>query len=50
MRRFIVAGNWKMNKTVEDAKTLAREVVDQVAGVENVDVVLCPTYTSLSAV
>ncbi len=50
MRRSIVAGNWKMNKTVEDAKTLAREVVDQVAGVENVDVVLCPTYTSLSAV
>ena len=26
MRRPLVAGNWKMNKTIEDARTLARDV------------------------
>ena len=44
MRKKIVAGNWKMNKTAEDARALLSEVVnmikDEVAS--DVDVVLCP--------
>ncbi|HCW06242.1 MAG TPA: triose-phosphate isomerase [Cytophagales bacterium] len=43
MRQKIVAGNWKMNKTLEEAKILASEVMamvaDEVKG--NVKVVLC---------
>lgn len=31
MRAKIVAGNWKMNKTVEEAKTLASEIMGMVA-------------------
>jgi triosephosphate isomerase len=50
MRRPIVAGNWKMNKTTEEAEGLARAVVGLVAGIETVDVVLCPTFTSLGVV
>ncbi len=44
MRKKIVAGNWKMNKTLDEAKALLSEVVnmikDEVSG--NVTVVLCP--------
>ena len=44
MRKKIVAGNWKMNKTAEEAKALLSEVVnmikDEVLG--DVTVVLCP--------
>ena len=49
-RRPIVAGNWKMNKTSDEAEALARGVVEAVAGVEGVEVVVCPTFTSLERV
>lgn len=50
MRTPIIAGNWKMHKTVAEAKKLAQEVRDAVAGIKGVDVVLCPPFTALSAV
>lgn len=50
MRTPIIAGNWKMHKTVEEAKVLAEAVCEAVAGIQGVDVVLCPTFTALSAV
>ena len=31
MRQKIVAGNWKMNKTLEEANTLASEIMGMVA-------------------
>ena len=44
MRKKIVAGNWKMNKTAEEAKALLSEVVNMVKDEvrSDVDVVLCP--------
>ena len=49
MRQKIVAGNWKMNKTLEDANTLASEikgmVTDEVQGVA--DVILCIPFPYL---
>ena len=51
MRRPIVAGNWKMHKTADEAAALAREIVPLVTDASAAcDVVLCPTFTSLSAV
>ncbi len=50
MRTPIIAGNWKMHKTVAEAKKLAQEVRDAVAGIKGVEVVLCPPFTALSAV
>lgn len=50
MRTPIIAGNWKMHKTVAEAIELAHGVCDAVEGISGVDVVLCPTYTALSAV
>lgn len=49
MRQKIVAGNWKMNKTFEEATTLASEVVamvaDEVTG--NTKVILCVPFPYL---
>lgn len=52
MRRRIIAGNWKMNKTVPEAVRLAKQIkllVEQDAA-ERVEVVLCPPFTALYAV
>ena len=44
MRKKIVAGNWKMNKTAEEAKALLSEVVNMIKDevTSDVEVVLCP--------
>jgi len=50
-RRPIVAGNWKMNKTVGEALTLVRELRGMVSMVrDKVEVVVAPPFTALSAV
>ena len=49
-RKIFIAGNWKMNTTVEDAVALAKGVVEKVGGNTDVDVAVCPPYTNLSAV
>lgn len=50
MRRPIVAGNWKMYKTAAEAASLVGELRPLVANVRDVDIVVCPTFTSLPAV
>lgn len=50
MRRPFVAGNWKMYKTVEDARQLVIELGTNLAGISGVEKVLCPPFTSLLAV
>lgn len=49
MRQKIVAGNWKMNKTMEEARILASEVMGMVADEvkSNVKVVLCTPFPYL---
>jgi len=49
MRTPIIAGNWKMNKTVEEAVTLIREMRPGLDEVTGVDKVLCPPFTALAA-
>ena len=41
MRRYVIAGNWKMNMTPNSAKALIEEMKPLVAGKDNCDVVLC---------
>ncbi len=48
-RRPIIAGNWKMNKDAAESVAFIEEFRDKVAGIDGVDIVLCPIYTSLSA-
>ncbi len=49
MRQRIIAGNWKMNKTIPEAIELARGVVAATAGAR-AEVVICPSYVCLPAV
>jgi triosephosphate isomerase len=50
IRKKLIAGNWKMNKTSAEAAELAREIVLAVANRPDVDVVICPTFTALESV
>ncbi len=50
MRKKIVAGNWKMNKTVSEAKHLAEAIKNDLAECREVDVVLCPPFIALKTV
>ncbi len=50
MRKPLIAGNWKMNKTVEQARLLVTEMVPELQAVTGVEIVLCPPFTSLMAV
>jgi triosephosphate isomerase len=49
-RRGFIAGNWKMNKTPDEAKVLAEAVKAALAGVTKADVALCPPFVALHAV
>ena len=46
----MIAGNWKMHKTLAEARELAREIVQGVGRQTRVEVVLAPPYTALAAV
>jgi triosephosphate isomerase len=48
MRRPIIAGNWKMNKTVSEAVDFIKEFLPLVEGIEDRDIVIAPPYTSLA--
>ncbi len=50
MRKKIIAGNWKMNKTVEEAVELANAIKLELGECTEVDVVICPPFTALKSV
>ncbi|MCJ7733400.1 MAG: triose-phosphate isomerase [Anaerolineales bacterium] len=50
MRKACVAGNWKMNKTVEESIVLVNELLPGLEGIDAVDSVICPTFTALAKV
>ena len=49
-RKPFIAGNWKMNKSISESVALADELKPLVAGVNDVDIAVCPTFVSLAAV
>lgn len=50
MRTQFIAGNWKMNKTVGEAQSLAAELAAGLRDVSKTEVALCPPFVSLGAV
>ncbi len=50
MRTPLMAGNWKMHKTVREAVELATDLKGRLADPHGVDVVLCPPFTALGDV
>src|SRR6266478_6254033 len=49
-RKLIIAGNWKMNKTVAEALDLVRGLKLELANIKEVDMVVCPPFTALCEV
>jgi len=49
-RKLIIAGNWKMNKTVAEALDLVNGLKLELASVKDVDIVVCPPFTALCEV
>ena len=49
-RKLIIAGNWKMNKTVAEALALVGDLKRDLASVKEVDIVVCPPFTALESV
>jgi triosephosphate isomerase len=50
MRKPMMAGNWKMNKTINEAVALARAIREQVNDIVNVDCVVCPPFIDIPMV
>jgi triosephosphate isomerase len=50
IRRPLIAGNWKMHTTVQEAQQLASAVAQAAAKVSDRDVMIAPPYTALAAV
>jgi triosephosphate isomerase len=43
----MVAGNWKMNKTVSEAESFLQALLPRVSSVAGVDIAVCPPYPAL---
>ena len=50
MRKPIIAGNWKMNKTITEALELVRSLSIELKDIKDVDIMVCPAFTALSSV
>ena len=51
MRKNIVAGNWKMNKTLQEGIALAKELNEALANKKpNCDVIICTPFIHLASV
>jgi triosephosphate isomerase (TIM) len=48
-RRPLIAGNWKMYKTVEDAESFIQALLPRVSTADRTDVAICPSYLALGA-
>lgn len=48
-RTPLIAGNWKMYKTVHEAEDLIAALLPRVAAVEGVEIAICPPFTALAA-
>lgn len=49
-RKLLIAGNWKMNKTVAEAVDLVQSLRRELVAVKEVDIVVCPPFTALCEV
>jgi len=47
-RKSMVAGNWKMNKTIRETRDLLKEIKPLIDSVEDVTVVVCPPFVGLA--
>ena len=50
LRKKLIAGNWKMNKTGAEALALVQEIATAIGKQPDVEVVICPPFTALASV
>lgn len=50
MRKPLLAGNWKLNKTIDEARAFVDQLKPLIASAEGVEVLLCPPFTALATV
>jgi triosephosphate isomerase len=50
MRKPIIAGNWKMNKTISEAVALVTSLKELVKDINDVEIIVAPAFTALNAV
>lgn len=50
MRKRIIAGNWKMNETIDESVALASAIKSSLFEIDDPEVVLCPPFTSIARV
>ena len=50
MRKPIIAGNWKMFKTVKESLTFANQLNEKLKGVQDREIVIAPTFLSTALV
>ena len=48
MRRYVIAGNWKMNMTPSEAREFIKNLAPNVAGKDACDIVLCVPYVDIA--
>lgn len=49
MRKMIIAGNWKMNKTVKETKEMLARLKELTSGIEGVEIVIGAPFTALES-
>ena len=50
MRTPFIAGNWKMNKTADQAVDFVREIAADLNAIDGIDVAVCPPFIAIPAV
>jgi triosephosphate isomerase (TIM) len=50
MRKPVIAGNWKLFKTIGEAIGMVKELKPLVAGTRGVEIIVAPVFTALSRV
>ncbi|MCK4912368.1 MAG: triose-phosphate isomerase [Candidatus Omnitrophica bacterium] len=48
MRKPVIAGNWKMNKTISESIELVNGLKRELIDIQEVEIIVCPVYTALS--
>ena len=50
MRKKVIAGNWKMNKDLNESQDLVSKIINGLGNDTKCDVIVCPPFTSLNEV
>ena len=50
MRRPVIAGNWKLHKTLVESRELSTGLARELADISDIDIVIAPVYTAIATV